>query len=132
MTDMEVPLRAALIAWLASDATLSAQLNAVTEEAPSRAALPWLAISASASADLSTKTETGREVRVAFELHGRGDQPASAASLVAAIESRIAALPRSQAGFRVVALNFLRARAEQRPDNTRAMLLEYRFRLIAN
>ena len=129
---MEVPLRAALIAWLAGDPALAPQLNAVTEEAPARAAMPWLAISASASADWSTKTEAGREVRVAFELHCRGDQPASAAALVAGIEARIAALPHSQSGFRVVALNFLRSRAEQRPENTRAVLLEYRFRLIAN
>ncbi|MBS0255827.1 MAG: DUF3168 domain-containing protein [Proteobacteria bacterium] len=129
---MEVPLRAALIGWLASDATLAGQLNSVTEEVPSRTALPWLAISASASADLSTKTERGREVRIALELHCRGDQPGSAADLVSAVEARIASLPRTQPGFRVVALNFLRARAEQRAENTRSVLLEYRFRLIAN
>ena len=84
------------------------------------------------SADYSTKTETGREIRVAFELHGRGDRPDSAAALVQAIEARVATLPRSQTGFRVVALNFLRSRAEQRADNLRSHLLEYRFRLIAN
>ena len=81
---MEVALRAALVSWLAADTALSTQLNAITEEAPVRASLPWLAIAASASADYSTKTETGREIRVAFELHGRGDRPDSAAALVQA------------------------------------------------
>ena len=31
---MEIPFRAALIAWLRADPQLAAQLNAVTEEAP--------------------------------------------------------------------------------------------------
>lgn len=39
---MEIPLRASLIAWLATDPALSGELNAITEEAPSRSSLPWL------------------------------------------------------------------------------------------
>lgn len=129
---MEIPFRAALIAWLRADPQLAAQLNAVTEEAPGRTALPWLAIAASGSIDWSAKDRTGREVRVALELHCRGDQPGSAASLIGAIESRIAALPAAQQGFQVVTSQFLRARAEQRGGNTRAILIEYRFRLLAD
>ena len=127
---MEVPLRAALIAWLRADPAL-APLNAVTEEAPSRTSLPWLAIAASASADWSCKTAPGREVRIALELHCRGDTPEAAADLVAAIEARVAAMPRDQAGFAVITAQFLRARAEQRGESRRAVLLEYRFRLLA-
>lgn len=129
---MEIPLRAALLAWLAADPGLGPQLNALAEEAPSRTALPWLAVAASASADWSAKEVTGREVRVALELHCRGDQPGAAADLVAAIEARIAALPPAQAGLQVVSITFLRARAEMRSANTRAVLLEYRFRVLAN
>lgn len=129
---MEIPLRSALIAWLAADPTLTASLNAVTEEAPLRTSLPWLAISASASIDWSTKTEMGREIRVALELHCRGDRPDSAAGLVSAIEQRVASLPRQQNGFAVISRQFLRARAEQRSESTRAILLEYRFRTLAS
>jgi len=129
---MEVPLRAALLAWLAADPALSGQLNAIAEEAPSRTALPWLAIAASASTDWSAKDVAGREVRIALELHCRGDQPTSAAALVAAIEARMASLPAAQPGFRVVTAQFLRARAEQRGSNTRAILIEYRFRVLAS
>ena len=128
---MEIALRAALLAWLSADSALASQLNAIVEEAPSRTALPWLAISASASADWSAKDVAGREVRIALELHCRGDQPAAAADLTAAIEARIAALPPAQTGLRVVNITFLRARAEQRSANTRAVLLEYRFRVLA-
>ncbi len=128
---MEIALRAALLAWLATDTMLAAQLNAITEEAPSRTSLPWLAIVASASTDWSCKTAPGREVRIAVELHCRGDQPDAAGALVAAIEARIEVLPRSQAGFAIVTSQFLRARAEQRSESTRAILLEYRFRVMA-
>lgn len=128
---MEIALRAALARWLAEDAVLAAELNGIAEEAPARTALPWLAIAASASADWSTKTARGREVRLALELHCRGDRADAAALLVGAIEARVESLPAEQCGFTVAAIQFLRARAEQRPANTRAILLEYRFRLIS-
>ena len=128
---MEILLRAALVAWLAADPALSGQLNAVVEEAPVRTALPWLALAASASTDWSVKDVAGREVRIALELHCRGDQPSAAGALVAAIEARIGALPTAQTGFAVVSAYFLRARAEMRGGNTRAVLLEYRFRVLA-
>jgi hypothetical protein len=129
---MEIPLRAAVIAWLAADPLLAAQLNAVVEETPSRTALPWLAIAASASGDWSCKDRPGREVRLALELHSRGDRPETAAALSTAIERRLAALPADQGEFQIVTVTFLRARAEQRGANTRAVLIEYRFRLMAS
>ena len=117
---MESELRSALIEWLRVDPVLAGMLNAVVEEAPSRASPPWLGIAASASADWSTKDRKGREVRVALELQGRGDDPASAAEAVRAIEARVEALPRAQDGFAVANATFLRA-----------VLLEYRFRVLA-
>ena len=99
--------------------------------APPRASLPWLGIAASASTDWSVKGAAGREVRIALELHLRGDDPATGAPLVQAIEDRVAALPRAQDGFDVASTVFLRSRVEQRPGNLRAALLEYRFRLLA-
>lgn len=128
---MEIALRTALLSWLSADAALAAELNAIVEEAPSRTSLPWLAISASASTDWSCKTAAGREVRVALELHCRGDTPDAAADLVAAIEARLESLPAAQTGFVVTTIQFLRARAEQRGESRRAVLLEYRFRLLA-
>ena len=129
---MEIALRAALLAWLSADPALSGQFNAIVEEAPSRTSLPWLAIAASASADWSTKSGAGREVRIAVELHCRGDRADDAAPLAAAIEARIGALPAAQPGFSVVTIQFLRARAEQRGESRRAILIEYRFRLLAD
>lgn len=128
---MEIALRAALIEWLAADPALAAELNSVTEETPSRTSLPWLALASSASADWSCKTAPGREVRVALELHCRGDAPDAAAALVAAIEARVESLPRTQPTFSAASIQFLRARAEQRGESRRAILLEYRFRLLA-
>jgi len=127
---METELRAALLAWLRADPALAA-LNCAAEEAPVAASLPWLGIAASASADWSAKGVTGREIRVALELHCRGDDPATAGALVRAVEARVEALPRAQDGFAIATTLFLRARAEQRANNTRAVLLEYRFRALA-
>jgi hypothetical protein len=128
---MQIALRSALLDWLSSDAALSAQLNAIVEEAPSRTSLPWLAIVASASTDWGCKTHEGREVRIALELHCRGDQPGAAAELVEGIEHCIETFPREQVGFRVATIQYLRGRTEQRGESTRAILLEYRFRLLA-
>ena len=128
---METQLRAALIEWLHADPSLVAELNIVAEEAPARASLPWLGIAASASADWSVKGAAGREVRVALEYHYRGDSPATGVSVAQAIEDRIASLPRTQDGFDVVSIVFLRSRVEQRSGNIRASLVEYRFRLLA-
>jgi hypothetical protein len=128
---MEIPLRAALVAWLAADATLAATLNSVTEEAPAKAALPWLAIASSASVDWGCKERAGREVRVALELHCRGDRPDTAAALVTALEARIAAMPAAQDGFEIAFCRFLRARAEQRAGNVRSILTEYTFRVLS-
>ena len=88
-------------------------------------------IVASASADWSHKTGEGREIRVALELQARGDEPATAAQLVRSIENRVTAIPAEQDGFRIVSVQFLRARTEQRGGTARAVLLEYRFRLLA-
>lgn len=129
---MEILLRTALLDWLRADPVLAEAVNVITEEASPRAVSPWLGIAASASADWSTKDRPGREVRVALELHCRGDDPATAADLQSAIEARIESLPRAQDGFATVTTTFLRARAEQRPNNARAVLMEYRFRVLAN
>ncbi|KLE34464.1 hypothetical protein AAW00_09590 [Aurantiacibacter luteus] len=127
---METALRKALVDWLADDPLLSVALNTITEEAPARTAPPWLGIAASASTDWSAKDRRGREVRVAVELHTRGDEPGESGSLAALVEDRIESLPLAQDGFSVVTTTFLRARSEQRARNTRAVLMEYRFRLL--
>lgn len=129
---METLLRAALIDWLRTDPALANELNSVAEEAPVAAAPPWLGLVASASINWSTKTRKGREVRIALELHVRGDDPATAATVVRAIEERIEAFPPIHAKLEVASVTFLRSRAEQRAGNRRAMLLEYRFRILTS
>ena len=127
---MEHDIRAALIAWLAAGPAPLDTLHAIEEDVPERAAPPWLAIAASASADWSTKDRRGRDVRVALELHTRGDEVMGDAALVRAIDRRVEDLPRLHDQFHIATIQFLRARAERRPNSRRAMLLEYRFRCL--
>lgn len=129
---METLLRAALLDWLRADETLAATINLVAEEAPVAASAPWLGIAASASTDWGTKDRAGREVRLALELHLRGDDPATAAYLTGLVEARVESLPREQPQFEIATARFLRARVEQRRDNRRAVLVEYVFRILAN
>ncbi len=130
---MELAFRAAVIAWLAADPTLADGLNAIVEEAPIRTALPWLALTASASTDWSNKSLRGREIRVALELNYRGYAQLAETDLIGAIEARMESLPADQsaAGFRIASLTFLKARAEQRGEALRSLVLEYRARVLA-
>ncbi|MGY6638414.1 MAG: tail completion protein gp17 [Erythrobacter sp.] len=127
---MENALRAALIDWLRTDPVL-ATINTIEEEAPLRAAPPWLGIAASAAADWGCKDRAGREVRIALELASRADHPAADAAILAAIETRVLALPPFSAGFELASVRFLRSRSEARANNLRAALLEFRFRIFA-
>ena len=88
------------------------------------------ALVASAGTDWSTKTARGREIRLALELAGRGDDPAQTAVLAQRVEQRIATLAPQQAGYLIVVTQFLRSRVERRRRGLRAVLLEYRFTLI--
>jgi|TARA_Y100001001_G_scaffold139674_1_gene142588 hypothetical protein len=127
---MEIPFRAALMAWLRADPILADMLNSIEEDGPVAASPPHLALVASAGIDWSTKTARGREIRLALELAGRGDDPAQTAVLAQRVEQRIATLAPQQAGYRIVVTQFLRSRVERRRRGLRAVLLEYRFTLI--
>ena len=85
---------------------------------------------ASAAIDWSTKTHAGREVRVAFELRLHGDDPATGAQIAAQVDARVLSLPADQTGFRVVGAQFLRGQTQRRERNARAILREYRFRIL--
>lgn len=128
---MESAFRTALIDWLGSDADLATSLNSIREEGPSPVPAPSLSIAASASADWSTKTTDGREVRIAFELLDRTDELSRTSRIAERIEQRIATLAPEQPSYRVVSTQFLRSRVERRARSQRAVLLEYRFRLLS-
>ena len=126
---MENALRADLIAWLRDDPALTT-INTIEEESPLRATPPWLGISASASTDWGTKDRPGREIRIALELETRIDDPAAHADILSAIETRVLDLPPFAQNYEVASIRFLRARTEQRDNNRRGALTEFRFRLF--
>ena len=129
---MELLLRAALLDWLAADPDLAEAFHSIAEDPPAAAAPPWIALAASAAADWGAKERRGAEVRVALEVHQRGDTPADLAAPVEALHRRIADFPFAHDGFELASLRFLRSRHERRERIVRATLIEYRFRIFAN
>ena len=127
---MENSLRAELISWLSADPNLAA-INAIEEETPVAASAPWLGIAASASTDWGSKDRPGREVRIALELESRVDEADADGPLLSAIESRVLDLPPFHDAFELASIRFLRARSEERANNLRGALLEFRFRIFA-
>ena len=127
---METLLRAALLDHLRADPAIAERFNIVDEAEIERASTPWLALVASASIDWSTKSHAGREVRIALELRLHGDDPATGADGAERVDARVLALPAQQPGFRIASAIFLRGRAERGARNSRAILREYRFRLL--
>ena len=69
--------------------------------------------------------------QVALELADRTDDGAATAETMALIERRVATMAPVQQGYRIVSTHFLRSRAERRARGLRAVLIEYRFRLLA-
>ena len=100
------------------------------EEAPLSVTPPWLGIAASAGTDWGTKDRAGREIRIALELESYTDAMAGDSPLLSAIERRVIDMPPFQPRFELASIRFLRSRSEARPDNRRAALLEYRFRIL--
>ena len=130
---MESRFRRDVLDWLAADPALATAVNTVEEENPVSVSPPYIGIAASASRDWGAKDVKGREVRIAVELVDRRSsaQAHQSATIVDAIEARIAAMPPVQEGYRIVLTRFLRSRAQQRENNLRAVLLEYEFGLLA-
>lgn len=128
---MEHRLRTALLDWLRADPTLAYELNAIEEESPVSASPPWLGIAASAGTDWSVKGRRGREIRLGLELFDRTDDAARIAATAERVEQRIATFMPDEPDFALASIHFLRSRAERRKNNARAMLLEYRFRVLA-
>ena len=127
---MEAQFRRDLVEWLRGDRTLELRINAFEEESPLEAHPPYAGIVASAAIDSSCKSHAGREVRIAIEAVERHEATTRLTDTIAVIERRIAALPSERAGYRIVAVQFLRSRVERRARHLRAGLIEYRFRLI--
>lgn len=127
---MENSLRREVLEWLKNDPRL-AEVNAFAEEAPVTASPPWVGIAASASVDWGVKERPGREIRIALELESRTDETEADGDVLSLIQQRVLDLPAFHPEFEVASIRFLRGRSEQRDNNLRGALLEFRFRIFA-
>lgn len=107
---LEQDFARATIDWLAGDATLIAQVNGVFHRMPARIAVPFVVLDDVLATDWSTKDRPGREARLAFSVRDGSDDAAPGAAIMATVEARLAAMPGSGTGYRLVSLWPLRSR----------------------
>ena len=126
---LELDFARATIDWLASDIALLAQVNGVFHRMPARIAAPYVVLDDVLATDWSTKDRPGREARLAFAVRDGSDDAAPVTAIAAALEARLAAMPRSGQGYRLVSLTALRSRT-LRIDSLWVVTLDYRARLL--
>lgn len=119
----------AAIDWLAGDTALIAQVNGVFHRMPARIAAPYVVLDDVLATDWSTKDRPGREARLAFTIRDGAEEADPAAAIAAALEARLAAIPRTGPGYRLVSLTPLRSRT-LRIDALWVVTLDYRARLL--
>ena len=124
---MEIPFRAALMAWLRADPILADMLNSIEEDGPVAASPPHLALVASAGIDWSTKTARGRELRLGVMVEA--PEAKALPDLADAAEAAILALPPDLPGWRIASCVYLRSLASDE-GKQRRRLIEFRVRML--
>lgn len=127
---LEQDFALAAIDWLAGDAALMAQVNGVFHRSPARIAAPYVLLDDVLATDWGTKDRPGRELRLAFSIRESSQDAGPVSAIAAAFETRLAAMPRSGTGYRLVSLHPLRSRTV-RIGETWLVTLDYRARLLA-
>ncbi|MFN3819184.1 DUF3168 domain-containing protein [Blastomonas sp.] len=126
---LEQDFARAAIDWLAGDAALMSRVNGVFHRSPVRIAAPYVVLDDVLATDWSTKDRPGREARLAFTIRDGSDDAAPVAAITAALETRLAAMPRTGESYRLVNLTPLRSRT-LRIDALWLVTLDYRARLL--
>lgn len=126
---LEQDFARAATAWLSGDTALIAQVNGVFHRMPARIAAPYVVLDDVLATDWSTKDRPGREARLAFTIRDGAEEADPAAAIAAALEARLAAIPRTGPGYRLVSLTPLRSRT-LRIDALWVVTLDYRARLL--
>lgn len=126
---LEQDFAIAATAWLAGDPALMARVNGVFHRMPARIAAPYVVLDDVLATDWSTKDRQGREARLAFVVRDGSDDAAPVADIAAAMETRLAAMPRSGTRYRLISLAPLRSRTS-RIDALWLVTLDYRARLL--
>ncbi len=106
-------------------------LTGVYPGPPLQAAFPHAIVEAGFEADWSHKSGKGREVRLAVQVRSEGERPDRLQALLPEVEAAVDGLPSALPGWRIVSLQFQRARTVRETKGPWTALLEYRARLLA-
>jgi hypothetical protein len=106
-------------------------VNGVWEGAGVSAAAPFLVLGDVVASDWGTKDAAGAELRVAVTVRDRGDTPARAAALAAAVEAAVAVLPRVLDEWRVASVVLVRSSVVAAGKGAWAATVDHRVRVLA-
>lgn len=105
--------------------------NGVWEGAGASAATPFLLLGDVDAREWGTKDAAGAELRVAVTVRDRGDSPARAGALAAAVEAAVAGLPRVLGDWRVASVVLVRSRVVSAGKGAWAAIVDHRVRVLA-
>ncbi len=105
-------------------------LNAVYDGSPLTAAVPYATVEAGPESDWSHKSGDGRELRLAIQVHDKGESPARLRAVVSRIEEAAAGIGPDLTGWRLVNLVFLRAAMLRSTGAAWTAAIDYRARLL--
>ena len=107
-----------------------AGLNGVYEGRPVQAAAPYGLVETGPELDWSHKSGTGRELRLAVVLRGKGERPAGLRALAGEAEAAVEGLAGEIGGWRLVSLVFMRSRLVAEAPGAWVAVSEFRARLL--
>jgi hypothetical protein len=107
-------------------------IGRVYDAPPLQAALPNAVVSIDLETDWSHKSGLGREVRLAAAISDKGERPVRLRALAAEAEAALAGLSGALPGWRLVTMQFLRARTVRSAGGAWTAVIEFRARLLAD
>lgn len=106
------------------------RLNAVCDGPPLTAAVPYATVETGPESDWSHKSGDGRELRLAIQVHDKGESPARLRAIVAQVEEAAAGIGPELAGWHLVNLVFVRAAMLRSTGAAWTAAIDYRARLL--
>lgn len=128
----ESDIRAALIAELRGDATLSGQVNRVYDGAPEKARPPMVVVGECQGSDWAVKDRPGRELRIGIVIEDEIETPVRISGIMPMVDAGVQRLAGTVAGWQIGSLVMIRSRLLRTNAGRWNAVMDYRIRVLAD